>query len=68
MNKQIMDKVLKVIDRSKRLRPLNMFLKETFDEAINQAAKVDGRALSKVFENPNFFAYNKFFKRFKCGS
>jgi hypothetical protein len=42
MNRQVTDKLLKAVDRSKKLRSLNMFLKETFEDAIGQATRMDG--------------------------
>lgn len=43
MNNIAVEKCLKAIDRAKKLAPLNIFLKETFDAALNQVkANVNG--------------------------
>ena len=37
MNKNLVDNCLRAIEKSKRLKPLNMFITETYDLALKQA-------------------------------
>jgi hypothetical protein len=42
MNSSAIERCVKAIDRAKKLKSLNMFLKETFDLALNQAKNNKG--------------------------